>query len=194
MSETNNAAAGAVETTEETIPEVVEETVTMTRSEVDGLLTAAENATKLAAQKSSDAENYAKGMLKYKTMLKDNGIDDEEEKTNITEERIAQIVEEAIKKSIPAVVEPKKDDELEIANAKIAEMRLSMANSKKTISSAAGSNLDKEAGVDKTPAESFFSPEQIAEMKAKFPNVDINEVYKNLPTAETPGYSAKPNA
>lgn len=192
--ENQNAAPDAVKTPEEGVNNdnnapVVEEIVTMTKTQVDELLTAAENATKLAAQKSSDAENYKIGMMKYKDKLKDNGIDDGEPQQT-TKEEIAQMIRDAVKEIVPAVNTPKKDDELEIANAKIAEMRLTMASSKNG-SSAAGSNLDKGNEEGKTPAERYFSKDQIAEMRAKFPNIDIEQVYKNLPDANTQGYVAK---
>lgn len=196
MSEQELAAAEAVKKTEEGVnieggkAPATEEMVTMSKAKVDELLVAAENATKLAEKKTSDAENYRIGMMKYKDKLKDNGLD-EDEPQQTSKEEIAQMIRDAVKEIIPAVVEPKKEDELSLANAKIAEMRLAMANGQKSIPSAAGSNLDKDTGDSKTAAEKFFSPEQIAEMKAKFPNVDINEVYKNLPDGNTPGYAAK---
>ena len=46
-----------------------DETVTLPKAQVDELVKAAEDASALAAKKSKDAENYQKGMLKYKTKL-----------------------------------------------------------------------------------------------------------------------------
>jgi hypothetical protein len=198
MSEEEKAAAEAVKTTEEGVKTegekapVAEETVTMTKAEVEGLLTAAENATKLAEKKTEEYSNLQRWNMKLKTKLKDNGIDDEEEKTQaVSEERIAQIVKETIEKTIPAIVKPKEDDELAIANNKIAEMRIALANSKKPIASATGSNLEKETDDKKGEAEKFFSKEQVEEMKKKFPNISIEDIYKNM---QKPGMGVQTNA
>lgn len=161
---------------------VADEVVTMTKAQVDELISAAESATSLADKKSLDAENYKKGMLKYKGLLKDNGIEDDEDKQPITsKEEIAQMIRDAVKEVVPQVIKPKEDEELTIAKNKIEEMKVAFVNSKKSVPSAAGSNLDKFTDASKTEAEKFFSAEQIAEIKRKFPNADIETIYKNMP-------------
>lgn len=169
-----------------------EETVTLKKSEVEGMLTAVETATKVAESKTKAAEGLKIGLDKYKRLLKDNGIDDEDDKSQaVSEERIAQIVKETIEKTIPAIVKPKEDDELAIANNKIAEMRIALANSKKPIASATGSNLEKETDDKKGEAEKFFSKEQVEEMKKKYPNISIEDIYKNM---QKPGMGVQTNA
>lgn len=186
MSEDNKAAAEAVETTEEgvsnsDIATSTEETVTMSKAQVDELISAAETATALAAKKTSDAENYQKGMMKYKTLLKDNGIEDEEENRGTSKEEIAQMIRDAIKETIPQVVNTQQDDELIKANQKIEEMKIAFANGAKKVASAAGSNAEKDNVTGKTAAEKYFSSEQKAEILRKFPNADFEAIYKNLP-------------
>lgn len=186
MLEENKAGSETVENSEngikkgENIPNT-EETVTMSKAKVDELISAAESATALAAKKASDAENYAKGMMKYKKLLKDNGIDDEEENRISSKEEISQMVREAIKEVIPQIIKPTEDDELTKANQKIEEMRLVLANGTNKIPSAAGSNVEKDISSAKTGADNYFSPEQKAEILRKFPNADFEQIYKNLP-------------
>lgn len=185
MENENKADEKPVENSQEGVNNVEnapvdEEMVTLPKSKVSELIETAEQATTLAAKKASDAENYQKGMMKYKSMLKDNGIDDEDERTEaLSEERIAKIVADEIAKVVP-VITPKSDDELEKANLKIEEMRVALANSGRPASSSAGSNVEKENQPTKSEAEKFFSEEQKAEIKKKFPNISIEEVYKNL--------------
>lgn len=161
---------------------VVEETITLTKAEADSLVKAAEEATSLAAKKTADAENYKKGMLKYKSKLEEEGIvaeDFSDKKPEITEDRIAEIVRNTIQETL--ATQPKVDeDPLVLANKKIEEMKLVITNSKKSsLPSSAGSNLDKDAPVS-TDAEKYFSPAQLAEIKQKYPNISTEDIIKNM--------------
>ena len=174
-----------VEPTTETGAEVndngttpVVEQVTLTREEVDTLIKTAEEATALAEKKSSDAENYRKGMMKYKSKLKDDYGDEDEEDTPsaLSEDRIAQIVAEQLKAFAP-VVAPK-EDELTKANTTISELKNALASRVSTQVTSTGSNLDK-ADLSPSVAEKYYGPTVIAEMKRRFPGIDINKVYEN---------------
>jgi hypothetical protein len=185
--ENQNAGQQPVEKTNEelnnneTAP-VVDEKVELTKTELDNLIKTAEEATALAQKKAEDAENYKKGMLKYKGKLTEAGLEEVEEKT-VDKEEINQIVAEAVKNAL-AEVKPEVDKTLEESNAlklKVEEMRNVLAN-RPSAPLSAGSNLDKVES-NATEATKFFSPEQIAEMKTKYPNIDISEVIKNLPKA-----------
>ena len=117
--------------------------------------------------------------------LKELGIEDEEEQpTGISEEKIAKMIQDAVSAIVPQI--KPQDDELALANKKIEEIRLAFA-SKKTAPSSAGSNIDKDVSTVKSSAEKFFSPEQIADIKKKFPNISIEEVYKNMTSGKDEG-------
>lgn len=167
---TQNAPAPANEPKPAEVVETKPE-ATLTPEQAQELIKAAEDATKLAEKKTKDAEHYRVGMMKYKNLLEENGIEEEEEKPVITREEIAQIVAEAVKSAIPPKTE---DDELSKAENKIEEMRLAMTNRVGSPTSS-GTNMDKPEV--KTSA---FSPEQEAEIKAKYPHLSIEEIKKNL--------------
>lgn len=158
-----------------------EETVTLKKSDVDSMIKAAEDAVKIAESKTKAAKDLTAGIDKYKHQLKEAGISDEEEQPKLAKEDIAQMVKDAIKEALPEITKPKpEEDELTVANNKIAEMKLAFTNMRKT-SLAGGSNVGRENDASKTEAEKFFSPEQIEEIKKKYPDADINQIYKNLP-------------
>ena len=158
-----------------------EETVTLPKAQVDELVKAAEDASALAAKKSKDAENYQKGMLKYKSKLKENGIEDvEESKPGLSEERVVELMKTTLQEILPTINKPApENDPLEIANKKISEMKLVMANSRNKggAPSGAGSNLDK----PEVKTDGYWSPEQLADLKAKGLNPDV--VRKNMENA-----------
>lgn len=180
--ENNNAAEEQVKNTDvegESTETTQEETVTLTKAEADALIQAAEDATKLAQKKTEDAENYKKGMLKYKTKLKeDYGDDDEEVATpQLSEDRIAQIVAEQLKAVIPQAQKPQ-EDELEKSKLVISELKTALASRQQTQVTSAGSNLDKATVSTLSDAEKYYGPEKIAEMKRFNPNIDIKKVYE----------------
>ncbi|MCX6643585.1 MAG: hypothetical protein NT043_00025, partial [Candidatus Bathyarchaeota archaeon] len=106
-----------------------EEMVTLTKAQAEELIKAAEDATKLAQKKSDDAENYRKGMLKYKTKLKDDygDEDDDEVAPQLSEERIAQIFKEQLQAVMPQTVKPQ-EEELEKSKLVISELKTALAN------------------------------------------------------------------
>ena len=158
-----------------------DETVTLPKAQVDELVKAAEDASALAAKKSKDAENYQKGMLKYKSKLKENGIEDvEESKPGLSEERVVELMKTTLQEILPTINKPApENDPLEIANKKISEMKLVIANSRNKggAPSGAGSNLDK----PEVKTDGYWSPEQLADLKAKGLNPDV--VRKNMENA-----------
>ena len=170
-----------VEEKDNKAPVVEEEMVTISKSEVEKLTKTAEEAINLASQKSEDAENYKKGMLVAKGKLKENGIDDEEVKPKLEQSDIKQMIQDALKEVIPTLVKPVAEDDSVNDKTKIEEMRIALSNSRKGMSSAAGSNVGKEEAAVKTEAKKFFSPAQIEDMEKKYPGINIEEVYKNLP-------------
>jgi hypothetical protein len=102
---------------------------------------------------------------------------EEEEEPATTKEDIASMVKEAIKEALPSILPiVQQEDELAKANLKISEMKNLIAN-KPQAPSSVGTNLDKAevASDNKT-----FSPEQIAEIKAKYPNITVEDIVKNF--------------
>ena len=158
-----------------------EEMVTLTKAQAEELIKAAEDATALAQKKAEDAENYRKGMLKYKSKLKEDYGDDDDEDVQpqaLSEDRIAQIVAEQLKAVLPTVQKPQ-EDELEKSKTVISELKTALQNRPVAPQvTSAGSNLDK-ADLSLSAAEKYYGPDAIAEMKRRFPNVDIQKVYEN---------------
>lgn len=136
-----------------------EEKVVLTKSQVDTLIKTAEDANQLAIKKASDAENYKKGMLKYKSKLDEAGI--EEEETSLTEEKVGQILEEKLRIILPEVVKPK-EDELEKSTKVISELKHALQNRPTSNPSSTGSNLDKPE-----PEKHYWSKEQEAELRKR---------------------------
>jgi hypothetical protein len=180
MENVQDVAAEATEKTEPVAPEATEkteDTVTLSKAEAESLFKAAEDATALAAKKTEDAENYKRGMMKYKSKLKDSGIEDEDEQPATTKEEIAEIVRQTIRESLPEFVNKTKteNDPLDLANKKIAEMRNVIANRKGGMPSSAGSNLDKPDIAN----DNYWSPQQESDLKKR--GLDPKKVWANLP-------------
>ena len=87
----------------ENAPEVSEEqeTVTLSKAEVDALIQAADEATQLADKKAEEYTNLQKWNMQLKRKLEDNGIESEQETPQIDEERIAQLVKDAVAAALP---------------------------------------------------------------------------------------------
>jgi putative cell wall-binding protein len=183
--ENENIAEGSVETPiagETPVEKTEEEVVTIPKAQVEELVKAAEEATQLAEKKAEDAENYKKGMLKYKSQLADNGIEEyEEQSQSFTKEDIAQIVAQEVAKVVPQVVTPK-EDELVKQKRTIEELKNVIANRPSTVPSSLGNNLDKP---EATP-NSGLSPElkdELAKAAMRIgadPEVFISDFQKNL--------------
>lgn len=156
-----------------------QETVTLTKAEADALIQAAEEATRLAQKKAEDAENYKRGMLKYKNKLKEDYGDEEEEvaiQPTLSEERIAQIIEDKLKSFAPSI--KPQEDELAKANLKIAELKTALTSRVNTQVTSAGSNVGR-LNNSLSAAEKYYGLDVIADMKRRFPNIDIQKVYEN---------------
>lgn len=169
--------------------QVAEETVTFSKAEAESLIKSAEEAAEIARKKSADAENYKRGMLKYKRLLDENGIEEEVEPTPVvSKEEIAELVKQGVAEALKTTQKDPEVDKLDEANTKIEEMRRVLANSVNTVPSSAGTNLDK-AEVVSTDATKHFSPDQIAEIKAKFPHLSVEEIMKNVPKGQNSGFT-----
>lgn len=178
--ENTNAGTTPVEKVEAgTQPvETTEETIVLKKSELESLTSAIESTQALADKKAADAENYQKGMLKYKSKYRElAGDEEEEEKPTITKEDIAEIVRNTIKETLPTI--EKKDDEVEKIKIQNSELITALRNRGQVSSNTSkGSNLDK----PEVNTNTYWSPEQIAELKAR--GLDPEKVRQNLPKAE----------
>jgi hypothetical protein len=124
----------------------------------------------------SDLENYRKGMLKYKGMVREQ----EEPTSNFEtfsqdeiDNRIEEKVKEVLLSSQIAQAVEEKNELIKKMARELSETKIALKNKPTSTSTASGTNQDKpEVRVD------YFTPEQLAELKKK--GVDPNKVLENM--------------
>lgn len=137
-------------------------TVSPSQAEYEALL--AEN-----AKIREERENYRKGMLKAKGKLKQDPDDEDVDEESLIERKVREVLL-AEKESL---AEKKHNEFIKSLIEKNKEMALALQNKANMPNASAGSGQ-----VDKSVADPFFTPEQLADLKKK--GLDPEKVKANM--------------